>query len=66
MNLKTGHCKGCKEEIWWFTQGNKNYPLNKKMRMVLVDIGGEAVWKSGYESHLATCPKKEIKDVNAS
>ena len=61
MNLKTGHCKGCKEEIWWFNEGKTNQPLNKKMRMVLVDIGGNAVWKSGYESHFNTCTDKGEK-----
>lgn len=57
MNLKTGHCKGCGKEIWWFNEGKTNHPLNKKRLRVLVDIGGEAVWKFGYESHFATCTK---------
>ena len=41
MNLKTGHCKGCGKEIWWFNEGKTNHPINKKMKMVLVDIGAQ-------------------------
>ena len=54
MNLKTGHCKDCGKEIWWFNEGKENHPLNKKARRVVVDIGGNAFWTTGYESNLDT------------